>query len=447
MAKKRKKHIKKSRKKEIKKSKRKLIKKPIIKKLHLKRKNININANILLNKWIWISLGAAFLVSVAMFITFFMLKNKGQITLTYTVLTIIALIPFVIFILYWGAIAIAFRLIFKAITKDIERDAVFPIVTSFLIQEPEISVKKYMEKGNLNKIKRYKTAASKLLLYTIIIVVLFIVFNFIFVGLTQLNVIAVSTSWLYLFGLLSNVISLVLSAVFGFMVSNIINAPAKFEEKYQGIKTKLYNFKVFLNVNEIKKVDSQKLKYRFIDFLPLYFYQSLLISEIKEEQYIQELENWKYYLTLSSYLNQFSWLLFLHYAINKDEQLKLIKKSKYMTKLANQIQKVHKILFHTTNEYIYFNNDYNAKELETEYNQLINIVIRYQNRFALRMITASLQKNGLKIAETISENKDENIIDERDVDINFFQLNYLEYLFSIIFTTDKDAKSKEHFKY
>lgn len=437
---------KKKKKRRIKRTKRKFIKKPI-KKPKLRRKNININANVLLNKWIWISLAAAFIAAVTMFITFFIYKGRGKIPLTYTELSIIALVPFIIFIAYWSAIAFAFRLIFKAITKDIERDAVFPIADSFLIQAPEISVKKYMQKGNLKKIKRYKSSASKLLLYTIIIVILFIIFNFIFVGLSQLNVIAVSTSWLYLFGLLSNVISLVLSAMFGFMVSNIINAPEKFEEKYKGIKTKLYNFKVFLHVNEIKTIDYKKLKYRYVDFLPLYFYQSLLIGSIKEEQYIQELENWKYYLNLSSYLNQFSWLLFLHYSINKDEQLKLIRRSNYMTLLADQIKKVHKILFHTNNEYLYFNSDYDAKQLEAEYNQLINIVIRYQNRFALRMITASLEKNGLKIVETISESKDENIIDERDVDINFYQLNYLEYLFSLIFTTEQDAKSKVHFKY
>lgn len=418
-----------------------------IKKPKLKSKNINIKSNILLNKWIWISLAGAFILSAVLSATLFTLRSKGTISLSYVWIVVIALVPFLIFILYWGATILAFRLIFKAITKDIERDAVFPIAHSFLVQEPEISVKKYIEKGNLTKIKKYKTETSKLFIYMMIIVILFIVFNFVFVGLTQLQVITISTSWLYLFGLLSNIISLVLSAIFGFMVSNVINAPAQFEERYKPIKTKLYNFKVFLNVNDLKAGDYQKLKYRDVDFLPLYFYQSLLIPKIKDQQYQQELENWKYYLNLSSYLNQFSWLLFLNYAINKQDQLKLIKKTKYLTKLAGQVKKVHTILFYTQNDYLYFNENYNAKDLEVEYNQLMTILARYKNRFALKMITASLEKNGLKISQTINQKKDENIIDERDVDINFFQLNYLEYLFSIIFTTDKDFKSKEHFKY
>lgn len=418
-----------------------------IKKPKLKKKNININSNILLNKWVWISLAFTFITSITMFAVLFLFKRKSQIDLSYTLLIIFSLIPFVIFILYWSIIGFSFRLLFKIITKDIEKDAVFPIPSSFLIQEPEISIKKYIEKGNLNKIRTYKSQASKLLAYTIIIVVLFIVFNFIFVGLTQLNVIAISTSWLYLFGLLSNVVSLILSAAFGFMISNIINAPTKFEEKYKMIKTKLYQFKIFLNVNNLKKIDHKELKYRNINFLPFYFYQSLLIPSIKKEQYLQELESWKYYLTLSSYLNQFSWLVFLNHSINKEEQLKLLKRSKYMTKLTNQIKKVNTILFHTNNDFIYFNNDYDAKELEKEYNQLMNILFRYKNRFVLKMITASLEKNGLKIRQTISENKDENIIDERDFNINFYQLNYFEYLFSIIFVNEKDAKSKEHFKY
>lgn len=418
-----------------------------IKKPKLKSKNVNIKSNILLNKWIWISLALAFIASAILLATLFTLKNKDRIDLSYVWIVVITLIPFVIFILYWGATLIAFRLIFKEITKDIERDAVFPIAHSFLVQEAEISVKKYIEKGNLRKIKKYKAETSKLLIYMMTILVLFIIFNFIFVGLTQLQVITISTSWLYLFGLLSNIISLILSAIFGFMVSNIINAPIQFEARYHPIKTKLYNFKVFLNVNDLKTLEYKTLKYRYIDFLPLYFYQSLLIPHIKAEQYQQELENWKYYLNLSSYLNQFSWLLFLHYSINKQEQLKLIRKTKYLKKLADQVKKVHKILFYTQNDFLFFNDNYNAKDLETEYNQLMNIIIKYQNRFGLKMITASLEKNGLKISQTINEKKDENIIDERDVDINFFQLNYLEYLFSIIFTTEKDFKSKEHFKY
>lgn len=418
-----------------------------IKKPKLKRKNVHINSNILLNKWIWISLAVAFIVSAILLATLFTLRSKNKIELSYVWIVAITLIPFLIFILYWGATLIAFRLIFKVITKDIERDAIFPIAQSFIVQEQEISVKKYIEKGNLTKIKKYKSETSKLFVYTMIILILFIIFNFIFVGLTQLRVITISSSWLYLFGLLSNIISLILSAIFGFMISNIINAPNQFEARYKPIKTKLYDFKVFLNVNDLKTLEYKKLKYRYINFLPLYFYQSLLIPNIKEQQYQQELENWKYYLNLSSYLNQFSWLLFLHYSINKQDQLKLIKKTKYLTKLADQVKKVHTILFYTQNDFLYFNENYNAKDLEEEYNQLMNIIVRYQNRFGLKMITAALEKNGLKIAQTINEKKDENIIDERDVDINFFQLNYLEYLFSIIFTTDKDFKSKEHFKY
>lgn len=422
-------------------------KKTKVKQPKLRKRHININSNILLDKWIWISLAFTIAASITMFITFFIFKKNDKISLSYPLLIVIAIAPLIIYILYWTTMAIFYRLLFKAITKDIEKDAVFPIPSSFLIQDQETSVKNYITKGNLKKIKAYKTQETKLLIYTIIIVVLFIIFNFIFVGLTQLRVITISTSWIYLFGLLSNVISLILSGIFGFMVSNIINSPNKFKARYLPIQTKIYKFKAFLNLTNLKKLNHHELKYSTIDFLPLYFYQSLLISHIKQEQFINELESWKYYLTLSSYLNQFSWLVFLHHSLNKEDQLKLIKRSKYMTRIATQIKRVHTILFHTENDFIYFNNDYKPEELETAYNKLMSILYRYKNRFTLKMITSSLEKNGLKINQTINENKDDNIIDERDVDINFYQLNYFEYLFSIIFTNDKDIKSNEHFKY
>lgn len=401
-----------------------------------KQKRIKtIQSNFFLNQWIWITLAISFMISIILFTTLFTLKNKNKINLNYILLTILSLIPFILFILYWSSIIIVFRLIFKTFSTDIEKDSVFPFASSFLIKE-EITIKRYIQKGNIGKIKGYKTRANKILFYMVVILFLFILFNFIFVGLTQLNVIKISTAWLYLFGLVSNIISLVLSAIFGFMVSNVINSPLQFEEKYKSIKNKLYQFKIFLNVTDIKKINHKELEYQKINFLPLYFYQSLL-TNTKKEHYIQELENWKNYLNLSVYLNQFSWLLYLHYIINKKEHLKLIKKIKYMNKLAFQIKKVHKILFYNKNDFLYFNDKFDTKKLENEYSYLINILTKHSKKIWLRMITTSLEKNGLKITQTISENKDENIIDERDIAINLYQLNYLEYLFSIIFTENK----------
>lgn len=419
------------------------MKRPIIRR----RNTININANFLLDKWIWITLAIAFAIAIALFTTLFTLWHHSSINLSVAQIIVISIVPFIIYITYWITTSVVFRLIFKSITKDIEKDAIFPLASSFLIKEEEISVKRYMQKGNIKKIKGYKSGEFKLLLYMCIILILFILFNFLFVGLTQLNVIDVSESWIYLFGLLSNIISLILSAVFGFMVSNAINAPLRFEEKYRNIKDKLYNFKIFLNVNDLKKVDYHELKYRNANFLPIYFYQSLLIPNMKKEQYYQELEHWKYYLNLSSYLNQFSWLLYLYYIINNKDLLKGIKKRKYMRALSLQIRKVYRILFYIENGYLYFNNKFNNEKLEEEYNNLLSILGKYSNKFGLRMIATSLERNGLKITETINAKKDENIIDERDFEINLYQLNYLEYLFSIAFVTDEDFKSKDHFKY
>lgn len=413
----------------------------------VRRKNININANFLLDKWIWISLAIAFGVAIILFTSLFTLWHHNQINLSIAIIVVISIIPFIIFITYWVTTSIVFRLIFKSITKEIEKDAVFPFASSVLLKEEEISVKKYIQKGNLQKIKGYKAGEFKLLLYMSIILILFILFNFLFVGLTQLNVIDISESWLYLFGLLANIISLILSAVFGFMVSNAINAPIQFELKYKNIKDKIYEFKIFLNVNDLKKVDYHELRYRNANFLPIYFYQALLISSIRKEQYLQELEHWKYYLNLSSYLNQFSWLLYLYYIINNKDLLPGLKKRKYMRTLSYKIRKVHRILFYTENDYLYFNEKYDAKQLEEEYNDLLGMLNKYGRRFSLRMITTSLERNGLKITKTINAKKDENIIDERDLDINLYQLNYLEYLFSIAFVTEQDYKSREHFKY
>lgn len=425
-------------------------KKRIIKKEHkkpkLKGKTININSNIFLSHWIWTSLGMAFFLSIILFSILFILQNKNYLKIDQVWIIFISLIPFILFLLYWSTIIITFRLIFKKISKDIEKNTVFPLPSSALIKEEEISVKKYISKGNINKIKRYKAETTKMLFYMITLLILFILFNFIFVGLTQLKVIEVSTEWLYLFGLLSNIVSLVLSAVFGFIVSDAINTPENYEKKYSAIKTKLHNFKVFLNVNDLKKMNFQELKYRNIDFLPLYFYQSLLMSDIQEQQYWEELDNWKYYLNFSPYLNQFSWLLFFHYVVNKKDQTKVIKKTKYINKLAFQVKKVHNILFYTQNDYLYFNKDYDSKLLEQEYSKLLTLLNRHKKRFSLKLIIASLQKSGLKIAQEINQKKDENIIDERDLDINLYQLNYLEYLFSIVFLNVKDSKNNEYFK-
>lgn len=425
-------------------------KKRLIKKEHkkpkLKGKNINFNINIFLSHWIWTTLGSTFFLSIILFSILFILENKNYIEINQVWIILISLIPFILFFLYWSTISITFRLIFKKISKDIEKNSVFPLPSSALIKEEEISIKKYISKGNISKIKQYKVITTKMLFYMIILLFLFILFNFIFVGLTQLKVIEVSTEWLYLFGLLSNIVSLVLSAVFGFIVSNAINAPENYEKKYHAIKTKLYNFKVFLNINDLKKINYQQLKYRNINFLPLYFYQSLLIPDIKHQQYWEELDNWKYYLNLSPYLNQFSWLLFFHYVVNKKDQTKVIKKTKYINKLAFQVKKVHKILFYTQNDYLYFNKDYDRKLLEQEYNKLLTLLNHYKKRFSLKLIIASLQKNGLKITQEINQKKDENIIDERDFNINLYQLNYLEYLFSIVFLNSKNSKNKEYFK-
>lgn len=184
-------------------------------------------------------------------------------------------------------------------------------------------------------------------------------------------------------------------------------------KKYKNILIKLLNFKILLNTIDLNS--NKKINLQQYSFLPTYLYLLKNQENIKKELLL-----WKKYLNNILFYNNIISIKIFKF-INKEKILKLNSK-----KWQSLNDKINDIL----------NSDYNnPKEFIKKYNDLIDYINikknRIKNSFKFNLILNIFKKYNINFYQEIS-NKRKITIDERDLEFNVWQLNYLEYLYSII---------------
>lgn len=235
----------------------------------------------------------------------------------------------------------------------------------------------------------------------------------------------------FIFNSINTIVTLIVGAIVGIRISNSINNEKDKKNTFNDLKAKLCKFNAFIENNYQDLNDSN---YLMINFLPNFCYN----LDYKKNNIVEEcLLNLKKYLKNTHLISEFLTIKYIYGLINDQ---KFNAKRKYWNALKEKLKALILLIFEDENAE-YLNAKLNLEETNLEYkNYLEEINLKYQAflqeankirskwKFNTMLIILKANELDLKSELNLKNNKQFN---SNYLDLHYFQLMYLEYIFQV----------------
>lgn len=311
--------------------------------------------------------------------------------------------------------------------KDISKKIIYPFHSSILLHEP-CKIENYILKRNEQKLKFFFNILGWRLSFWDPVWLLFlsIACNYYLKLLIKYDDIV--------FSIIMAVIAIFISTYISFLINEAWNKDKKIKLEYQELYNNFIKFKKFLNLTNYKSLNyTSKSSINFIEYFPNYLIQYINLNNFCKEKLFLEFDKWKVYINNFNNIQNIFWILCIKELINNNI---LNKNKKHFQDFNNKVDVFLKNIFNL------FENNSNwslvSNRIIEEYDEIYNFYKVNQKKFRF-IINTIIRIYDFKVLPS-SKFFNINVIDERNRNLNIFQLNYLEYLFSIY--QDENIKNK-----